>query len=85
MTDQPNEPNPYEDWLSARREVSPPANLSDQIMCQVKEWEQQRQGIWWLVLAERIEHRPFARWAVCGGALAVGVLPFLFLARASSF
>ncbi len=85
MTDQPNAPNPYEDWLSARREVCPPANLSDQIMSQVKELEQQRQRIWWLLLVERIERRPVARWAVCGGALAVGVLPFLFLVRASSF
>jgi hypothetical protein len=73
--------HPYEQWLAERREVSPPATLADQIMSQVTELERQRQGIWWLCLVQRIEHSRAARWAVCSGALAIGCLPFVFLAH----
>ncbi len=76
MTDQP-----YEKWLAERRGVSPPATLADQIMSQVAEVERQRRGLWWLRVVQRIERSRVARWAVCGGALAVGCLPFVFLAR----
>ena len=72
---------PYEQWLAERREVSPPATLAVQIMSQVAELERQRRDIWWLRLIQRIEHSRAARWAVCGGALAIGSLPFVFLAR----
>ena len=75
--------NPYEQWLVERREVSPPVTLADQIMSQVANLERQRQAIWWLRLIQRIEHSRTARWAVCGGALAVGCLPFVFLMRAA--
>jgi hypothetical protein len=78
MTDQP-----YEQWLAERREASPPATLADQIMSQVAELERLRRDIWWLRLVQRIEQSRAARWAVCGGALAIGCLPFVFLVRAA--
>jgi hypothetical protein len=78
MTDQP-----YEQWLAERREVSPPATLADQIMSQVAELERLRRDIWWLRLVQRIEQSRAARWAVCGGALAIGCLPFVLLVRAA--
>jgi len=80
MTDQS-----YEQWLAKRREVTAPAKLADQIMSQVAELERQRRDIWWLRLVQRIEQSRAARWAVCGGALAIGCLPFVFLARAAQF
>jgi hypothetical protein len=73
--------NPYEKWLAERREVSPPATLADEIMSQVTELERRRRGLLWLRVVQRIEQSRAARWAVCGGALAVGCLPFVFLAR----
>ena len=78
MTDRP-----YEKWLAERREVSPPATLADQIMSQVANMERQRRGILWLRVVQRIEQSRAARWAVCGGALAIGSLPFVFLAHAA--
>ena len=72
---------PYEKWLAERRELSPPATLTDQIMSQVVDLEHQRRTLWWLRAIQRIEQSRAARWAVCGGALAVGCLPFVFLAR----
>jgi hypothetical protein len=73
--------NPYEQWLAERREVAAPATLTDQIMSRVASMERQRRDIWWLRLILRIEQSRTARWAVCGGALAIGCLPFVFLAR----
>jgi hypothetical protein len=78
MTDRP-----YEKWLAERREVSPPATLADQIMGQVAELERQRRALWWLRVIQLIEQSRAARWAVCGGALATGSLPFVFLLRAA--
>ena len=78
MTDKP-----YEQWLSERREVSPPATLADQIMSQVAELERQRREVWSLRVVQRIEQSRAARWAVCSGALAIGCLPFVFLVRAA--
>ena len=75
--------NLYEQWLAERREVSPPATLADQIMSQVANMERQRRGILWLRVIQRIEQSRAARWAVCGGALAIGSFPFVFLARAA--
>lgn len=80
MTNQP-----YEKWLAERREVSPPATLTDQIMSQVAELERQRRTLLWLRLVQRIEQSRAALWAVCGGALAIGSLPFFFLMRAAQF
>jgi hypothetical protein len=76
---------PYEKWLAERRGVSPPATLADQIMSQVAEaeLERQRRNLWWLRVIQQIEQSRAARWAVCGGALAVGCLPFVFLAHAA--
>ena len=85
MTDKLHAQERYEQWLAERREVCPPANMADQIMGQVAEFECQRQGVWWLRLVERIERSRAARWSVCGGALAIGVLPFLLFAYVSSF
>ena len=75
MTDRP-----YEKWLAERREVSPPATLADQIMSGVASLERQHRDIRWLRLIQWIERSRAARWAVCGGALAIGGLPFFFLA-----
>ena len=80
MTDQP-----YEEWLAKGRNVSPPASLVDQIMSQVANLERQRRAIWWLRLIQWIEHSRAARWAVWGGALAIGGSPFLFLAYVAQF
>ena len=71
----------YDKWLAERRAVSPPATLVDQIMSQVADSERQRRDIWWLRLVQRIEQSRAARWAVCGGALAIGCVPFVFLAH----
>ena len=54
-------------------------------MNQVAEFERQRQSIRWLRLVLRIEHSRAGRWAVCVGALAVGSLPFVFLAHVAQF
>ena len=75
--------NLYEQWLAERRKVSPPATLADQIMSRVAKLERQRRDIWWLRLVWRIERSRAARWAVCGGALAIGCLPFVVLLRAA--
>jgi hypothetical protein len=75
--------SPYDNWLAERREVSPPATLADQIMSQVAELERLRRNLWWLRMVQRIEQSRAARWAVCGGALAVGGSPFVFLLRAA--
>ena len=74
---------PYEQWLAERRDVVPPVALADQIMSQVAELERQRRALWWLRVVQTVERSRAARWAVCGGALAVGCLPFVFLARAA--
>jgi hypothetical protein len=76
---------PYEQWLAKRRNASPPASLVDQIMSQVANLECQRRDIWWLRLIQRIDQSRAARWAVCGGALATGGLPFVFLAYFAQF
>ena len=78
MTDRP-----YEKWLAEHRDISPSPTLADQIMSQVAELELQRREIWWLRVVQRIEQSRPARWAICGGALAIGCLPFVFLVRAS--
>ena len=70
----------YEKWLVKRRDVAPPATMADQIMNQVAELEHLRRDVWWLQLVQRIERSRAARWAVCGGALAIGCLPFVVLA-----
>ena len=75
MTDKP-----YERWLMKCRDASPPESLADQIMGQVANLECQRQAIWWLRLIQWIDHSRPARWTICGGALAIGGLPFGFLA-----
>ena len=72
---------PYEKWLAERREVAPPATLTDRIMNQVAALERQRRTLWWLRMVQRIEQSRAARWAVCAGALAIGCLPFVILAR----
>jgi hypothetical protein len=76
---------PYEQWLAKCREASPPAALADRIMNQVAKMEHQRRSLWWLRLVQRIERSRASRWAVCGGALAIGCLPFLFLAHVAKF
>ena len=75
--------SPYEKWLAEHRDVSPSATMADQIMSQVANMERQRRDIWWLRFVWWIECSRAARWAVCGGALAIGCLPFVFLLRAA--
>ena len=75
--------NLYEQWLAEHRKVSTPVTLADEIMSQVTELERQRRGLLWLRVVQRIEQSRSARWAVCGGALAIGCLPFVFLAHAA--
>ena len=77
--------NPYDQWLAKCREVSAPAALTDRIMSQVATMERQRRNVLWLRLIQRIERSRASRWAVCGGALAVGCLPFVFLAHVAKF
>ena len=77
--------NAFDRWLAKCRNVSPPVALVDQIMSQVANLERLRRDIWWLRLIQRIEHSRAARWAVCGGALAIGGLPFVFLAYVAQF
>lgn len=72
--------SPYEQWLAKCRETSVPAALADRIMAQVANLEHQSRSLWSLRLVQRIERSRASRWAVCGGALAVGCLPFVFLA-----
>jgi hypothetical protein len=72
--------NPFDQWLAKCRNASPPEALVDQIMSQVANLEHQRRDTWRSRLIPRIEHSPAARWAVCGGALAIGGSPFVFLA-----
>jgi hypothetical protein len=72
--------NPYEQWLTKCRDVSPPESLADHIMSQVANLGHQRQITWQSRLIPQIEQSPAARWVVCGGALAIGGSPFIFLA-----
>jgi hypothetical protein len=77
--------NPYEQWLAKCREASAPAALADRIMSQVANMEHQRRSLLWLRLVQWIERSRASRWAVCGGALAIGSLPFVFLAHVAQF
>jgi hypothetical protein len=72
--------NPYDQWLAKCREVSAPSALADRIMSQVTTMERQRRRLLWLRLVQRLERSRASRWAVCGGALAVGCSPFVFFA-----
>jgi hypothetical protein len=72
--------DPYDEWLLKCREVSASAALADRIMSQVADLERKRRSVWWLRLVLRIERSRASRWAVYGGALAVGGAPFVFFA-----
>lgn len=75
----------YDQWLAERRDVRPPSGLAEQVMSRVVELDCERRSIWWVRLVQRIECSRAARWSVCGGALAIGCLPFFFFARVASF
>ena len=77
--------NPYDEWLAKCREASAPAALAERIMSQVANMEHQRQSLLWLRLVQRIERSRASRWAACSAALAVGCLPFVFLAHVAQF
>ena len=77
--------NPYKQWLAKCRDTSAPAALADRIMSQVANMERQRRSLWWLRLVQRIERSRALRSAVCSGALAVGCVPFVFLAHVAQF
>jgi hypothetical protein len=85
MTDRLDEQEGYVQWLAERRGTSPPAKLTDHVMNQVTELEHQRHNIWWLRLIQQVERSRAARWSVCGGALAIGSLPFFYFASVSNF
>ncbi len=71
----------YREWLEARRRISPPETLADQIMQAAERQGAELPVDWRRRLVCRMENSPAARWAFCGSALAVGCLPFLFLAH----
>ncbi len=75
----------YNEWLAQRRQELPPPTLSDQIMQRVGEMERHQHAVWWLRLMQRVEHSWVSRWAVCGVALVVGSVPFLYLAYVAQF
>lgn len=81
----PSEKDVWDDWLADRREVQPTENLTDQIMSQVVELDQQRREVWSASLINKIDRSRFGRIAVCAAALVVGGLPFLFLAYVAKF
>jgi hypothetical protein len=85
MTEKTHAQLRYEQWLETCREVSPPADLADEIMSQVAKLESQRRNLWWLRLVQQIERSRAARWAVCMVALAIGGIPFVMFANVSSF
>ena len=73
--------SPYEQWLAKCRQSAPPSTLADRIMSQVTTLEHQRRSLWWLRVVQRVERSRATRWAMCGGALGVGGLPFVYLAH----
>ena len=75
----------YRQWLADRRGLLPPPTFTDETMKRVEELERRRQSIWWLRLVQRLEQSRAGRWAACGGALALGSLPFVFLAYVAQF
>lgn len=84
MTNKPTEEQLYKLWLEERRGARPSATFADQVMNQVVTLNCRRDNVWWLLLVDQIERRWAARFAVCGGALAIGCLPYLFLTHVSS-
>lgn len=85
MTDRPSDQNPYERWLEMRRGMRPPAELSNQVMTQIMDLERGRRTAGLLRLMELMERSRAVRWGVCGSALAVGAVPYLFLVHVPSF
>lgn len=75
---------PYERWLAQRRKASSPESMTDQIMEQVTDLNLRRKQTAWLRLVQHLERSRWARWAVCGMALSIGGLPFVFLAFATT-
>lgn len=75
----------YNQWLAQRRQEVPPPTLANEIMQRVGDLEQHRQASWSLRLMQCVEHSRAGRWAACGAALAVGSVPFLFLAYVAQF
>lgn len=85
MTNNSVEPDGFRQWIASRRDVQPPEHLSDQIMRRVREGQSLQREVAWLRLVHRIERSRLARCCVCSGALAVGGIPFLFLAYVAKF
>ena len=74
---------PYEQWRYGRRMESVSEDFSNQVMTRIAALEHQRYSILWIRCIETIENSRALQWAVCSGALAVGAVPFFFLAYVS--
>jgi len=85
MTDESCEQETYQRWLLKHRDAAPPSSLTDQVMASVADLESEHRVILWLSLVQRIQHLRVARWAMCSIALAIGSVPFLFLAYVAEF
>ena len=85
MTDNNSHHERYEQWLAKCREVDSPDELADQIMAQIVALDCKRRRSLWLRVVHQIERSRVTRWSVCGGALAIGGLPFFVLAHVTTF
>ena len=73
----PEEPM-YDEWLSKRQSVKPSNNLANRVMDSLESTEVL--SVRQLRFAERINASQPARYAACLAAMAVGSLPFVFVA-----
>ena len=68
----------YEEWLADRRSALPSPDLAERLMEAVEQRATRRIGA--VRLADRMNESKLARFAACTTALAVGSLPFFFVA-----
>ena len=83
MTNRP--PNQlYKKWINERRHVVVDASLVPNIMRQVNQTTDSVEESWWSRLFQRMEESWTARCVACGGALAVGCVPFILAVQVAS-
>ena len=73
----------YRSWLQHRRDRRPDSDLSDRIMASVSKTEMTRRVSRLLALVMWIDRSGIRRLTACLVALAVGSLPFVYLAYIS--
>ena len=73
----PEEPT-YDAWLAERQSVEPSNKMADRVMAALESKEVQ--SVRRLRFAERINASQPARYAACLASMAVGSLPFVFVA-----